>query len=71
MIYLSEGYGEDEPEVQPDGSTSELTFTDYKKRRMSNGDETHQRLSNCGDKSGTRATTYINVKIVRSGSRKV
>ena len=41
------------------------------KRRLSNGDETHQRLSNAGDKSGTRATTYIDLRVVRSGSRKV
>ena len=68
---ISEGFGDDTPEVQRDGSTSELTFTDYMKRRMSVGDETHQRLSNCGDKSGSRATTYINIHVVRSGSRKV
>ena len=68
---LTEGFGEDETEVQPDGSTAEITISDFMKRRLSNGDETHQRLSNVGDKSGSRATTYINVHVVRSGSRKV
>ena len=68
---ISMGFGEDEPEVQPDGSTSELTFTDYMKRRLSCGDETHQRLSNVGDKSGSRATTYIDPRLARSGQRKV
>ena len=70
-FYISEGFGEDTPEVQLDGSTSELTFSDYMKRRLSIGDETHQRMSNCGDKSGSRATTYVNPLVVRSGSRKV
>ena len=71
-FFISHGFSEDAPEVQADGSTSELTFTDYMKRRLSCGDETHQRLSmNCGDTSGSRATTYIDLRVVRSGSRKV
>ena len=65
------GFADDVPEVQPDGSTAEVTFSDYMKRRTSCGDETHQRLANMGDKSGSRATTYVNPLIVRSGSRKV
>ena len=40
-------------------------------RRLSCGDETHQRLANIGDKSGFRATTYVNPLIIRSGSCKV
>ena len=39
--------------------------------RLSNGDETHQLLSNAGDKSGPRATTYINPLLPRSGCRQV
>ena len=70
-FYLAHGFGEDEPEVQPDGSTAEITMSMYMRARTSNGDETHQRLSNVGDKSGSRATTYINPLVVRSGSRKV
>ena len=57
--------------MQLDGSTAEVTISEYMKSRLTNGDETHQRLSNVGDKSGTRATTYINPLVVRSGSRKV
>ena len=68
---LSSGFGEDETEIQPDGSTAEISISRFMKRRLSNGDETHQRLSNAGDKGGSRATTYINVLVVRSGSRKV
>jgi len=68
---LSTGFGEDETEIQPDGSTAEISISSFMKRRLSNGDETHQRLSNVGDKGGSRATTYINVQVVRSGSRKV
>ena len=37
-FWISESFGDDEPEVQPDGSTSELTFSDYMKRRLSCGD---------------------------------
>ena len=70
-FYISTGFGEDVVEVQPDGSTSELTFSDWMKRRLSVGDETHQRLTNIGDKSGSRATTYCNPLIPRSGQRKV
>eukprot|EP00966_Prymnesium_polylepis_P263726 6092623-Prymnesium_polylepis.1 len=68
---IAEGFVDDEPEVQPDGSTAEVTMCAYRRRRCSVGDETHQRLSNQGDKSGSRATTYINPLIVRSGCRKV
>ena len=68
---LSHGFAEDEIEVQLDGSTAEVTISEYMKSRLTNGDETHQRRSNVGDKSGTRATTYINPLVVRSGSRKV
>ena len=68
---VSIGFAEDTPEIQPDGSTSELTFSDYMKRRLSVGDETHQRLSNVGDKSGSRATTLINPTLPRAGQRKV
>ena len=41
------------------------------KAHLSNGDETHQLLSNAGDKSGSRATTYINPLLPRSGCRQV
>ena len=68
---LSEGFAEDEIEVQLDGSTAEVKVDEYRKRRMSVGDETHQLLSNSGDKSGSRATTYINPRIPRSGARQV
>ena len=48
---LTTGFAEDEPMLLSDGSTAEITVTEYMLRRMSNGDETqHQRLSNCGDK---------------------
>eukprot|EP00966_Prymnesium_polylepis_P230928 5344189-Prymnesium_polylepis.1 len=40
---ISEGFAEDEPMGLPDGSTAEVTVTDFMKRRMSCGDETHQR----------------------------
>ena len=40
-------------------------------RRMLNCDETHQKLSNEGEKSGSRATAYINPKLGRAGKRKL
>ena len=49
----------------------QVTLTDWMLRRLSNGDETHQLLSNAGDKSGPRATTYINPLLPRSGCRQV
>ena len=68
---LNEGFAEDETEVQPDGATAEVLISAFMKRRLSVGDETHQVLSNAGDKSGPRATTYVNPMIKRSGSRHV
>ena len=67
---VTHGFAEDTPEVQPDGSTSEVTFTEWAKLRCSVGDETHQKLSNAGDNGGSRSTTYIDPTIARSGSRK-
>lgn len=57
--------------MQPDGSTSEVTFSPFMKRRLSNGDETHQKLSNVGDKGGPRVSTFINPLLKNCGSRKV
>ena len=37
--------------------------------RMLNGDESHQKLSNEGDKSGSRATVYVNSQLGRAGKR--
>ena len=68
---LTHGFAEDEIQLLLDGATAEVLISEYMARRLSNGDETHQRLSNCGDKSGSRATTYIDARVVRSGSRKV
>ena len=38
---------------------------------MANGDESHQKLSNEGDTSGSRAHVYINHALARAGQRKV
>ena len=39
------------------------------RRRMLNGDESHQKLSNEGDQSGTRANVYVNTMLARAGKR--
>ena len=39
------------------------------RRRMLNADESHQKLSNEGDKSGTRANVYVNSLLARAGKR--
>ena len=38
---------------------------------MLNCDETHQKLSNEGETSGSRANVYINPKLARAGKRKL
>ena len=39
------------------------------KARMLNGDESHQKLSNEGDKRGPRATVYVSSQLGRAGKR--
>ena len=68
---LTTGFGEDVPQLLLNGVVAEITISEWMARRLSCGDETHQRLSNMGDKSGSRATTYVNPLVVRCGSRKV
>eukprot|EP00966_Prymnesium_polylepis_P321578 7377887-Prymnesium_polylepis.1 len=41
----------------------------YKLRRMSNSDETHHKLSNEGDKGGSRANVLVNPALGRCGNR--
>ena len=67
---LTHGFAEDEVETLPDGSTAEVTISRFMKLRISNGDETQQVLSNAGDKGGTRADTFVDLRLKRSGCRK-
>ena len=63
----------DEPVLDDKGNvTSELNFrSEEVKRRIINMDETHHDLSITGDKSGSRAITYHNPNLQRSGKRAV
>lgn len=55
----------------PDDKFEVITIEDRKLYRMGNGDETHQKLSNEGEKSGPRSHVYINPALGRAGKRKV
>ena len=48
-----------------------ITIPEAKARRILNCDETHQKLSNEGEKGGPRASVYVNGKLGRTGKRKV
>ena len=64
-------FAEDEPQELPGGRTAEVTIPPQKLRRIMNSDETHHRLSNEGDRGGSRATTWVDKSLGRSGRRKV
>jgi hypothetical protein len=58
--YRGMGY---DPEADP------IQIADAILARMLNGDESHQKLSNEGDKSGPRATVYVSSQLGRAGKR--
>ena len=61
---LEKGFATDEPQELPCGRTAEVTIRPQKMR-------THHRLSNEGDRGGSRATTWVDKTFGRSGRRKV
>ena len=58
--YRGMGY---DPEADP------IQIADAILARMLNGDESHQKLSNEGDKSGPKATVYVSSQLGRIGKR--
>ena len=60
-----------DPEVEMPMAGGVIEIPKEKARRMINGDETHQKLSNEGEKSGPRATVYVNPELGRAGKRTV
>ena len=55
----------------PDDIFEEIVIDDMKLARMTNGDESHQKLSSEGEKSGPRSHVYINPALGGAGKRKV
>ena len=55
----------------PDDAFEVIVIDSKKAARMLNGDESHQKLSNEGDKSGPRSKVYVNEKLGRAGKRKI
>ena len=55
----------------PDDVCEEIIIDHNKLARMTNGDESHQKLSSEGERSGPRSHVYINPKLGQGGKRKV
>lgn len=67
---LEAEFAEDKSQKLPGGRTAEITTPPQKLRRIMNSDETHHKLSNEGDRGGSRATSWVNRRLGRSGKRK-
>ena len=63
------GFATNEPSTMPDGTVIPYTFLPDMRVRSNHMDESHHPLDNSHDEGGTRATTYVDNSLNRSGSR--
>ena len=64
-------FGTPEPTTLPGGQIAELTMKAKATGRIINSDETHHKLTNEGDRGGSRANTQTDPSLPRTGRRKV
>ena len=67
-MLIDEGFAEDIPVVNSDGSLEELFIPECKRSRCCTFDETDHPLSNEGDSGGPRSGTFIDPNLPRPGS---
>jgi hypothetical protein len=69
MVMLKYGFAIYEPYEMEDGTVCPITILEDMRCRMNTTDESHQPLDNEHEKGGSRAMTFVDPSMNRSGSR--